>query len=52
MEANPALIQPFFMTVAWIGAITAFLMATQGMVGFELKKILAVLTTASPDRVT
>ena len=46
MEANPALIQPFFLTVAWIGAITAFLMATQGMVGFELKKILAYSTAS------
>jgi NADH-quinone oxidoreductase subunit L len=46
MEANPGLIQPFFLTVAWIGAITAFLMATQGMVGFELKKILAYSTAS------
>ncbi len=46
MVANPGLIQPFFMTVAWIGAITAFLMATQGMVGFELKKILAYSTAS------
>lgn len=46
MEANPSLIQPFFTTVAWIGAITAFLMATQGMVGFELKKILAYSTAS------
>lgn len=46
MEANPGLIHPFFMTVAWIGAITAFLMATQGMVGFELKKILAYSTAS------
>ena len=46
MEANPGLVQPFFLTVAWIGAITAFLMATQGMVGFELKKILAYSTAS------
>ena len=46
MQANPGLIQPFFLTVAWIGAITAFLMATQGMVGFELKKILAYSTAS------
>jgi NADH-quinone oxidoreductase subunit L len=46
MEANPALIHPFFLTVAWIGAFTAFLMATQGMVGFELKKILAYSTAS------
>jgi NADH-quinone oxidoreductase subunit L len=46
MVANPGLVQPFFLTVAWIGAITAFLMATQGMVGFELKKILAYSTAS------
>ncbi|MDA4117702.1 MAG: NADH-quinone oxidoreductase subunit L [Thaumarchaeota archaeon] len=46
LEANPALIQPFFLTVAWIGAFTAFLAATQGMVGFELKKILAYSTAS------
>ena len=44
MAANPALIQPFFMVVAWIGAFTAFLAATQAMVGFELKKLLAYST--------
>lgn len=41
---NPAMVQPFFMTVAWIGAFTAFLAATQALVGFELKKILAYST--------
>ena len=45
---NPSLsvgsIQPFFLTVAWIGAFTAFLAATQALVGFELKKILAYST--------
>ena len=45
---NPALgvgsIQPFFLTVAWIGAFTAFLAASQALVGFELKKILAYST--------
>lgn len=46
MLSHPALVQPFFTTVAWIGAITAFLMATQGMVGFELKKILAYSTAS------
>jgi NADH-quinone oxidoreductase subunit L len=46
MEADPSLIRPFFLTVAWIGAITMFLMATQGMVGFELKKILAYSTAS------
>ncbi|QQG48593.1 MAG: NADH-quinone oxidoreductase subunit L [archaeon] len=46
--ANPSLgvssVQPFFLTVAWIGAFTAFLAATQALVGFELKKILAYST--------
>ncbi|MDG6953767.1 MAG: NADH-quinone oxidoreductase subunit L [Nitrososphaerota archaeon] len=46
MAANPALIQPFFMVVAWIGAFTAFLAATQAMVGFELKKLLAYSTVS------
>ncbi len=44
LQSNPALIQPFFMVVAWIGGITAFLAATQAMVGFELKKLLAYST--------
>ena len=39
-------IQPFFLTVAWIGAFTAFLAATQALVGFELKKILAYSTVS------
>jgi NADH-quinone oxidoreductase subunit L len=43
---NPGLIQPFFVTVAWVGAFTAFLAATQGMVGYELKKILAYSTSS------
>ncbi|MGQ4832431.1 MAG: NADH-quinone oxidoreductase subunit L [Candidatus Asgardarchaeia archaeon] len=34
----------FFTTVAWIGAFTAFLAASQGMVAKELKKILAYST--------
>jgi NADH-quinone oxidoreductase subunit L len=41
---DPSLVQPFFLTVAWIGAFTAFLAATQALVGFELKKILAYST--------
>jgi NADH-quinone oxidoreductase subunit L len=45
---NPSLgatsVQPFFLTVAWIGAFTAFLAASQALVGFELKKILAYST--------
>ena len=48
--ANPTLgagaIQPFFLTVAWIGAFTAFLAASQALVGFELKKILAYSTVS------
>jgi NADH-quinone oxidoreductase subunit L len=43
---NPGIIQPFFLTVAWIGGFTAFLAATQGMVGYELKKILAYSTAS------
>ncbi|MDA4125106.1 MAG: NADH-quinone oxidoreductase subunit L [Thaumarchaeota archaeon] len=46
--ANPTLglasVQPFFLTVAWIGAFTAVLAASQALVGFELKKILAYST--------
>ena len=45
---NPSLgvssVQPFFLTVAWIGAFTAILAASQALVGFELKKILAYST--------
>jgi NADH-quinone oxidoreductase subunit L len=44
--SHPGLIQPFFLTVAWIGGFTAFLAATQGMVGYELKKILAYSTAS------
>jgi NADH-quinone oxidoreductase subunit L len=44
LASNPSLIQPFFMTVAWIGAFTAFLAGSQALVGFELKKILAYST--------
>ena len=39
-----AAVQPFFLTVAWIGAFTALLAASQALVGFELKKILAYST--------
>ena len=41
-----ASVQPFFMTIAWIGAFTAFLAASQALVGFELKKILAYSTVS------
>ncbi|MDG7009071.1 MAG: NADH-quinone oxidoreductase subunit L [Nitrososphaerota archaeon] len=48
--ANPGLgvgsVQPFFMTIAWIGAFTAILAASQALVGFELKKILAYSTVS------
>ncbi len=43
---DPSLITPFFVTVAWIGAFTAFLAASQALVGFELKKILAYSTVS------
>jgi len=41
---NISLIIPFFEFVAWIGAITAFLAASQAMVSNELKKVLAYST--------
>lgn len=41
-----AAIQPFFMTVAWIGAFTAILAASQALVGFEMKKIMAYSTVS------
>ncbi|HXW37966.1 MAG TPA: NADH-quinone oxidoreductase subunit L [Nitrososphaerales archaeon] len=41
-----SVVQPFFLTVAWIGAFTAFLAASQAIVGFELKKILAYSTVS------
>jgi NADH-quinone oxidoreductase subunit L len=36
----------FFVLVAWIGVITAFVAATQGMVALELKKVLAFSTVS------
>ena len=36
----------FFHTVAWIGAFTALLAATQGLVALELKKVLAYSTVS------
>jgi len=36
----------FFTIVAWVGAITAFVAATQGLVAKELKKILAFSTVS------
>lgn len=43
---DPSVVQPFFLTIAWIGAFTAFLAASQALVGFELKKILAYSTVS------
>jgi NADH-quinone oxidoreductase subunit L len=43
---SPSTVQPFFLTVAWIGAFTAFMTATQALVGSELKKILAYSTVS------
>ena len=36
----------FFYVTAWIGAFTAFLAATQGLVALELKKVLAYSTVS------
>jgi len=36
----------FFYITAWVGAFTAFLAATQGMVALELKKVLAYSTVS------
>jgi len=36
----------FFIIIAWVGAITAFIAATQGMVAVELKKALAFSTVS------
>lgn len=36
----------FFLIVAWVGAITAFLAASQGLVALELKKALAYSTVS------
>lgn len=38
------LVEDFFMVIAWVGAITALLLATQGMVNSEIKKVLAYST--------
>lgn len=38
------LVDQFFEIITWIGAITALLLATQGMVNMELKKVLAYST--------
>ncbi|MDA4122778.1 MAG: NADH-quinone oxidoreductase subunit L [Thaumarchaeota archaeon] len=44
--AHPSMIAPFFTVVAWVGGFTALLMASQALVGFELKKILAYSTAS------
>src|SRR5437870_4151189 len=44
--ASSLTVQPFFLTVSCIGAFTAFLAATQALVGFELKEILAYSTVS------
>ncbi len=36
----------FFIVVAWVGGITAFLAASQGLVALELKKVLAYSTVS------
>ena len=36
----------FFLLTAWLGAFTAFLAATQGLVALELKKVLAYSTVS------
>ncbi|MFY9300186.1 MAG: NADH-quinone oxidoreductase subunit L [Candidatus Nitrosotenuis sp.] len=38
------MVDNFFMVIAWVGAITALLLATQGMVNTEIKKVLAYST--------
>lgn len=45
MAADPELIY-FFQVVAWVGAATAFVAATQAMVSTELKKVLAYSTVS------
>ncbi len=40
------MVSPFFLTVAWIGAITAFLAASQALVAKEVKKVLAYSTVS------
>jgi NADH-quinone oxidoreductase subunit L len=38
------MVDQFFEVIAWVGAITALLLATQGMVNPEIKKVLAYST--------
>lgn len=44
LGAAGILADQFFEIVAWVGAITALLLATQGMVNTEIKKVLAYST--------
>ncbi len=44
LGAAGILANQFFEVVAWVGAITALLLATQGMVNPEIKKVLAYST--------
>jgi NADH-quinone oxidoreductase subunit L len=44
LGAAGILVDQFFEVVAWVGAITALLLATQGMVNPEIKKVLAYST--------
>jgi NADH-quinone oxidoreductase subunit L len=44
LGAAGILADQFFEVVAWVGAITALLLATQGMVNPEIKKVLAYST--------
>ncbi len=45
LATDPELIT-FFQVVAWVGAVTAFVAATQAMVSTELKKVLAYSTVS------
>jgi len=44
LAAAGIMMDQFFEIVAWVGAITALLLATQGMVNPEIKKVLAYST--------
>jgi len=44
LAAAGILVEQFFEIIAWVGAITALLLATQGMVNPEIKKVLAYST--------
>ena len=44
LAAAGIMVEQFFEIIAWVGAITALLLATQGMVNHEIKKVLAYST--------